>query len=64
MKETDRYRGVWVFAERKDSQVIKGSLELLSLGRGLADELQVVDFSLLGHLPTLVSRFVHWLAYP
>ncbi|MEW6615845.1 MAG: electron transfer flavoprotein subunit alpha/FixB family protein [Thermodesulfobacteriota bacterium] len=41
MKEMDQYRGVLVFAERKDSQVIKGSLELLSLGRGLADELQV-----------------------
>jgi len=46
MKETEQYRGVWVFAERKDSQVIKGSLELLSLGRGLADELQV-DLSVL-----------------
>ena len=46
MKEMDRYRGVWVFAERKDSQVIKGSLELLSLGRGIADELQV-DLSVL-----------------
>jgi electron transfer flavoprotein alpha subunit len=46
MKEVDQYRGVLVFAERKDSHVIKGSLELLTLGRGLADELQV-DLSVL-----------------
>ena len=41
MKEVEQYRGVLVFAERKDNHVIKGSLELFSLGRGLADELQV-----------------------
>ena len=47
MKEMDQYRGVWVFVELKDSQIIRGSLELLSLGRGLADELQVALSALL-----------------
>ena len=41
MKEANQYRGVWVFTEHRENQITKGSLELLSLGRRLANELQV-----------------------
>jgi len=56
MKEIDQYKGVWVFIELKDGHIIRGSLELLSLGRRFADELQVSLSSLLignqlGELP-------------
>ena len=41
MKEVNQERGVWVFAEHRENRITKGSLELVSLGRRLADELQV-----------------------
>lgn len=38
---TDEYKGVWVFAEVRDSKVVGVSYELLGIGRRLADELNV-----------------------
>ena len=35
------YKGVWVFAEQRDGQLQKVSLELLGKGRELADKLGV-----------------------
>lgn len=56
MKEVNQYRGVWVFAEHRENRIMKGSLELVSLGRRLANELQVELSALLvgdrlGRLP-------------
>ena len=41
MKEMEQYKDVWVFVEQKEGNAARGSLELLSLGRRIADELQV-----------------------
>ena len=46
MKEMKQHKDVWVFVEQRDGNVARGSLELLSLGRRIADELQV-DLSVL-----------------
>ncbi|MFA4916888.1 MAG: electron transfer flavoprotein subunit alpha/FixB family protein [Syntrophales bacterium] len=55
-------RGVWIFAEHRGNRITKGSLELLSLGRRLAHELQVELSALLigdhlGHLPDELIRY-------
>ena len=41
MANNNQYRGIWTFTECSGNQIEKCSLELLSLGRKFADELQV-----------------------
>ena len=44
------YKGVWVFAEQREGQLQKVSLELLGEGRRVADKLGVkLTALLLGH---------------
>jgi electron transfer flavoprotein alpha subunit len=62
MENNDQYRGVWTFVERKGSQIEKCSLELLSLGRKFADELQV-DLSTLvigNHLGIILEELIYY----
>ncbi|NWG04474.1 MAG: electron transfer flavoprotein subunit alpha/FixB family protein [Syntrophaceae bacterium] len=61
MENNNQYRGVWVFVEHKGSQIEKCSLELLSLGRNLASELQV-DLSTLV-IGNLMGRLSEELMY-
>ena len=37
----DEYRGVWVFAEQRDKELLNVSIELVGEGRKIADELKV-----------------------
>lgn len=41
MERSNQYRDVWLFVEHEHNQIKKCSLELLSLGRKLADDLNV-----------------------
>jgi electron transfer flavoprotein alpha subunit len=51
------YRGVWVFAEQREGELRQVSLELLGLGRRLADELGVaLEAVLLGQGVEALSR--------
>jgi len=52
-----RYRGVWVFAEQKEGQIAKVTLELLCEGRKLADKLaEPLCAMLLGDQVAKVAR--------
>lgn len=62
MKETDQYRGVCIFSELKRGELTRNSLELISVGRMLADDLQVELSAILmgdqlGALPEELIRY-------
>jgi electron transfer flavoprotein alpha subunit len=62
MENNDQYCGVWTFTEHRGNQIEKCSLELLSLGRKFADELQV-DLSTLvigNHLGILPEELISY----
>lgn len=39
-KDTEAFKGVWVFCEQRNGEILNTSFELLSEGRKLADELK------------------------
>jgi electron transfer flavoprotein alpha subunit len=62
MENNKRYRGVWTFTEYNGNHIEKCSLELLSLGRKFADELQedlstLVIGNHLGILPDVLKFY-------
>ncbi len=56
------YRGVWVFAEQRDGEIQKVSLELLGKGRELADQLETkLTAVLLGnHIKNSASELIYY----
>lgn len=62
MNSNNQYRGVWIFTEFSGNQIEKCSLELLTMGRKFADELQV-DLSTLvigDHLGSLPEELISY----
>lgn len=39
-KDTEAFKGVWVFCEQRNGEILNTSFELLSEGRKLADEIK------------------------
>jgi len=56
------YKGVWIFAEQRDGELMNVALELLGVGRDLADELDVsLSAVLLGSdISDIPQRLVHY----
>ena len=56
------HRGVWVFAEQRDGELMNVALELLGVGRGLADELDVpLSAVLLGsEISHMSQQLIHY----
>ena len=59
--DVSAYKGVWTFAEQRDGELMNVALELLGVGRGLADTLDVpLSAVLLGsEVGDLPQRLVH-----